>query len=300
MKEQQFKDPPCAKWFLAYVRDVYNRLDSLKAIAMSMYGRILKIDSRKVTKKLQGLEANSASWVTNVGNEKGQVVNSILTTSESIVSLQLMADGLINRFAQANVPPPVLLYTDRECCCTQGTASKYKMLFSAWPNMVIRLDIFHLMRRFAVGCTSESHPLYSMFMASLSRCIFKWDQEDLAQLYLAKKSELVAVRLAVSKKELARHCRRRTRGAEATEALLESLFQTMASATDVLGVPVFRDEMLSEIWPKQQKHVKCIQDLPEVALYTTTGHLKKGNIQLPVFRCGRGTTSLEIFHLHLA
>lgn len=246
-----------------------------------MYGRILKIDStKKVTKKLQGVEANSASWVTNVGNEKGEVLNSVVTASESMASLQMLADGLVSRFEKANVPPPALLYTDRECCCAGGC--KYNDLFSAWPELEVRLDVFHLMRRFAVGCTSESHPLYAVFMGSLSRCIFEWDPQDLSQLYAAKKSELIAsgvrapsdeaVRLAVNKNELARHCRRRTRGAEATEELLESLFQTMAGATDVLGVPLFRDEMIRDIWPEQKKHLKCIQDPPDVQLYTVIGH----------------------------
>lgn len=221
-----------------------------------------------------------------------------------------MVNGLINRFAQADVPPPVLLYTDRECCDIQASASKYKVLFSAWSNMLIRLDIFHFMRRFAVGCTSESHPLYAVFMASLSRCIFEWDQQDLTQLYASKRAELCAsgmrnpsseaVRNAVGKREMAKHCRRRTRGAESTEALLVSLFDTMAGATDVLGVPLFRDEMLSDIWPEQRKHVPCIQDHPGIKLYTTTGHIKKRGIPIPVYRCATGTTSLERFHLHLA
>jgi hypothetical protein len=127
-----------------------------------------------------------------------------------------MADGLINRFSRAGVTPPVLLYTDRECCSTQEGGSKLQLLFSAWENLLVRLDIFHFMRRLAVGVTSESHPLYSVFMASLSRCIFEWDQQDLESLYAAKKSELVgngvknpsseAVRSAVGKKELAQHC----------------------------------------------------------------------------------------------
>ena len=35
-------------------------------------------------------------------------------------------------------------------------------------------------------------------------------------------------------------------------------------------------------------------------LYTITGHIQKGGVQLPVLRCARGSTSLESFHLHLA
>lgn len=218
-KASELKDVLTAKWFLAcYVRDVYSRLELLKAVTTSVYGTILKIDStKKITKKLQGYDANTASWVTNVANEKGQVLSSVVTTSESMASLQPLADGLTRKFEQAGVQPPVLLYTDRECCGIRQGESKYRLLFNAWPNLLVRLDIFHFMRRCAVGCTSESHPLYGIFMSGLSRCIFEWDQSDLRALYAAKKAEMrkngikspsdKAVTSAVSKRELAKHCR---------------------------------------------------------------------------------------------
>lgn len=37
-----------------------------------------------------------------------------------------------------------------------------------------------------------------------------------------------------------------------------------------------------------------------VQLYTQTGTISKGGIALATYRCGRGTTSLESLHLHLA
>ena len=42
------------------------------------------------------------------------------------------------------------------------------------------------------------------------------------------------------------------------------------------------------------------QDPPSIQLYTETARLVKGGVSLPVFRCARGSTSLESFHLHLA
>lgn len=57
-----------------YVRDVWSRLPELLAAATSIYGSILKIDStKKICKKLQGAAANTATWATNVGNERGEV-----------------------------------------------------------------------------------------------------------------------------------------------------------------------------------------------------------------------------------
>ena len=72
------------------------------------------------------------------------------------------------------------------------------------------------MRRLAAGCNSKSHPLYGVFMGSLARCIFEWEADDLALLYRAKRGQLRmvgvinpsegAVKKAVTKEEMARHC----------------------------------------------------------------------------------------------
>ena len=129
--------------------------------------------------------------------------------------------------------------------------------------------------------------------------LFEWDQEDLDSLYAAKAVEIsandvrnpstAAVRNAVGKKEVAGHCRSTTGSAEVNKSLLESLFSTMATATDVPGVPFFRDEIVTEVWPEQRRHIPCIQDPPEIP-----------GKALPIYRCSRGTNSPESFHLSLA
>lgn len=43
----------------------------------------------------------------------------------------------------------------------------------------------------------------------------------------------------------------------------------------------------------------CIQYLPSLSLYNQTRTLKKGTKTLSRYRCARGSTSLESFHLHL-
>ena len=305
-----FPSFPKAQYFLAaYVRDVYRRLPALLAAGTSIHGTIIKIDSTyKVCKKLQGTAANTANMATNVGNEKGEILQCVLTTSESLDSLQMLANGLMDRYEKHQQPHPLVLYTDRDCCTTTSSKCKLSKLFCRWPNLQIRLDTWHFMRRMGQGCTTESHPLYGTFMSQLSSCIFEWDAEDYQQLLRAKEAELVAagiqhpsnaaVRKAVTSEELARHCRRRTRGEDKTVELMETLLSSLFSATDTLGNPLFREE-ISEIWMEQKKHVACLQDPPDIPLYTITGHLKKGGLNLPVYRCARGTTSLESFHSHL-
>ncbi|KAA8577840.1 hypothetical protein FQN60_012569 [Etheostoma spectabile] len=49
-----------------------------------------------IAKKLAGVAAGSAAWVTNVGNEYGQVLMSVLTAGEGD-GLTNMAAGLMRR-----------------------------------------------------------------------------------------------------------------------------------------------------------------------------------------------------------
>ena len=302
---------PTPKWFLAlYVRDVWSRLPSLLAQVTSTFGTVLKVDStKKVVRKLQGAAADTANWATSVGNERGEIVMCVLTTSESVPSLKSMADGLVQRYRDAGVAPPKVIYTDRDCCSDFGL-SKYRVLFEEWgEELYVRLDIWHFMRRLAGGVTSESHPLHGTFMSRLSMAIFEWDTGDFTHLLEAKRNELAAsgvsnpsntaVRKAITKEELLKHCRRRTRGVDETIKIVEQLLLSLSSATDTLGVPLLKEE-ISSIWAEQKKHISCIQDPPGISLYTVVGHLVKGGVRLQVLRCARGSTSLESFHLHLA
>ena len=125
------------------------------------------------------------------------------------------------------------------------------------------------MRHLARGITSESHPLYGEFLWELSYCIFEWDPEDVDRLKLAQSEVLkqagitnptsTAIKRSLTKRDLLSHCKCRTRGADATIANIESLILSLSSATDVLGVPLFREE-ITTIWEEQKHHV---QEYPE-------------------------------------
>ena len=185
-------------------------------------------------------------------------------------------------------------------------------MFAAWPELSIHLDIWHFMRRLSVGCTTDAHALYATFMSRLSQCIYMWDPEDVDALIAAKKSELEAMHIKnltnedvlrhTKNSELATHCRRTTRGVEKTTRLITQLIHSLDGdrGRDTQGVPLINSERMAELWKQQQKHVQCIQDPPNVQLYTQTGVSKKGGHHLPVYRCARGSTSLECFHLHLS
>ena len=174
----------------------------------------------------------------------------------------------------------------------------------------MRLDVFHFMRRFTNGLTTEHHPLYGTFCSKLSSCIFKWDKADIEKLQQAKRAELVKkhpghnpthsqVLASITTSELAKHCRRKTRGVEETRALIQQLLDSMWDLTDTTGLSLINQESMSRVWEVQQKHLPCIQDPTGVQLYINTGSkMEKGDKALDVLRCARGSSSLESFHKH--
>ncbi|EDO38009.1 predicted protein [Nematostella vectensis] len=102
-----FNPPPKYRWLLSvYALYIMNRMDQIKASITSTFGTILKMDStKKIVKKLSGHSAGTAAWCTNIGNENGHVLMSVLTATER-QGLQQMANGLMRRYSEANVPPP--------------------------------------------------------------------------------------------------------------------------------------------------------------------------------------------------
>ncbi|XP_014674217.1 PREDICTED: uncharacterized protein LOC106814416 [Priapulus caudatus] len=285
---------PSNKWLLhIYSLDVMKRADKMKASITSVLGSILKSDStRKVAKKLAGHVKNAAAWCTNIGNEYGQVLISVMAVGEGR-NLRLLCQGSSSRYSVAAEPPPQLMYVDRDCC-TENDFHEY------WPELQVRLDIWHFMRRFARGCTTKTHPLYAMFMRQLGACIFEWDAGDLPSLVQARKQESSshhkdAQALANLKlDELAMYCRRKTRGVEQTTELLVDLIcaYKASNRNDTTGVPLIDPVVMDEIWRQQCRHIPCIQDTDNVQLYTKLAVVDKGVVKLTQYRCARVLSSL--------
>ncbi len=103
----------------------------------------------EITKKLTGWAKGTALWQTSVSNEIGQVLMSVLTAKEG-PGIDLMTAGLVARYKTAAVPDPVVLYVDCGCC----NDSMLRERFAGWPALMIRLDIWHSMRRMGAGCTT--------------------------------------------------------------------------------------------------------------------------------------------------
>lgn len=75
---------------------------------------------------------------------------------------------------------PEVLYVDQDCYSSTGKF-KAAAVFAEWDQLLVRLDVW-----FAIGVTTDSDPLYSLFMKNLSACIFEWDASDVERLKEAK------------------------------------------------------------------------------------------------------------------
>ncbi|KAL1264929.1 hypothetical protein QQF64_002956 [Cirrhinus molitorella] len=269
---------PKPKWLLAvYARDVLGRLHEVKAKITSVLGCVLKMDStKKVTKKLAGAASGTAAWCTNVGNEHGQVLVSVLTAAEGH-GLDAMAAGLMKRSRDAGEAAPKVMYMDRDCCSQHGQ-SRVKVMFSEWDELEVRLDIWHFMRRFAAGVTTEAHPLYGIFMARLSACIFLWDPEDVAALRRAKEGELVAKKTG-----------------HISERAISACITRAEGGRTLWGFLCWTTNGSSRYGRNSRNMYTCVQDPENFPLYSKTGTLKKGGVELCCYRCARGSTSLESF-----
>ena len=69
--------------------------------------------------------------------------------------------------------------------------------------------------------------------------------------------------------------------------------------TNVGGERLMDHDEMDKVWASQKQHIRCLQDLPGLALYQVVDHYKKGDVTVPVYSCARGSSSLEGFHYHL-
>ena len=244
-----------------------------------------------------------------------QVLISVCTASEQTEALQKMADGLIERYRQAGKPPPRLIYTDRDCCDGAGNLSKpIKRLFEhAWPDLLVKEDIWHWMRRLGKCATSSQHPLYGRFLGSLTEQIFAWVDGDVRQLEKAKLAELKAANphmAEVTEKDLViplsvkrQFCRRVTRDPEDIRVRVRRTIDAFLGeeAKDFQHNPLFHEEEVLKAWESCQKHLHCIcdPDPNEIPLYLPWKTVHVGGVDLQQWKCVRGTVSLESIHMHL-
>ncbi|XP_038071853.1 uncharacterized protein LOC119740580 [Patiria miniata] len=307
----------------AFLLEEANHVQDYRTQVLSIFGRVLKFDStkkyacfllfRQICKKLSGASRGTAEWFTSVGNEKNQIVTFVLTCEESTDKLTPMAEGLMTRYEKAGQPPPEVMYVDRGCCRGHG-ATAVETLFHTWVDsgMVIRLDAWHWMHRFHCAVRTDSHPKYALFKSALSGAVFAYNRQDLDLLIQAVRDGSPAKYSSLSDEEVVHfhithdvmkhYVRRITLGVQEGFRRVSDTIEALKgdAGLDENGISLFKSpEAIDEVWAAQQKHLECLQDPPEMSMYSVAKLAVKNGVQLPYYACVRGNNSLEGFHVHL-
>ena len=174
-------------------------------------------------------------------------------------------------------------------------------------DIVVKLDLFHCMRRFTRECVSEHHPLFSSFCKFLSAAFTVVDQSDLEKLKQAYTFCRIAPAIP-TKQHIREHCRTKVPHPRELVQRVEQVFHHFYLAKDPNDVLLFKPSML-KVWRIQRVHILrgCLSD-PKVEdgiLYRYGGtlqlnHTKGEGAAVPIWIPVRGTSQQEGFHFHQA
>ncbi|XP_039655135.1 uncharacterized protein LOC120558231 [Perca fluviatilis] len=189
----------------------YKHLEgAITKLFQGTFGQALRSDrTRKVARKVTFSSGTMSSYA--VMNENWMILSWVMVQSETEKSLKHMYEGIAHRYNTAGIEKAHYQWVDRDCCAAFKVAESYTgehMNWDAWTttngivadattgdllntceskshyneNIIIKLDLFHCLRRFLRECVSEHHPLYSSFAQFLSAAFSVVDQEDLQRL----------------------------------------------------------------------------------------------------------------------
>ena len=129
-------------------------------------------------------EAGTASWMKNVGNDRQEVLLSVVTTSW-IPWLVLLMDEHLGTGKHST-------HLHKFCIRTETAVLPVSIISSV--DLHVCLGI--IMALHAKNPSRQSHSLYGIFMTNISKCIFEWDKSDYA-LMKALKCKTVGAEFAI-------------------------------------------------------------------------------------------------------
>lgn len=71
----------------------------------------------------------------DVGNERGRVLNTVLTAAEGVGLLDLCRRGLVRRYEVYAQAPPEVIYVDCNCCTVrEGEQVQLAQMLNPWET----------------------------------------------------------------------------------------------------------------------------------------------------------------------
>ncbi|KAM4560266.1 uncharacterized protein PAE49_012507 [Odontesthes bonariensis] len=299
------------------------------------FGHVLRSDhTRKVARKVTLASGVMSSYA--IMNENWMILSWVMVQSESDRSLEPMYRGLAKRYSDAGVEKAGYHWVDRDCCAAfkmPNSIPGEHLDWDAWKTtpshiaaatsghlqnrcasraqynteIVVKLDLFHCLRRFSQECTSEHHPLHSTFCQLLSAAFSVVDQEDLKRL--KKAYEFCNIRPAnPTKQHVREHCRTQIPPPRELLERVENVLKHFHLTKDPNDVSLYKPSML-KTWRIQRVHILrgCLSD-PELSdgiMYRYGGTLQLNHIpgegaKVPLWIPVRGTSQQEGYHFHQA
>ncbi|KAI4806801.1 hypothetical protein KUCAC02_017599, partial [Chaenocephalus aceratus] len=316
------------------VREYQRQEELLTLLLQGTFGQALRSDhTRRVARKVVLSSGTMSSYA--IMNENWMILSWVMLQSECDRSLNPLYEGLSQRYTVAGVEKARYQWVDRDCCAAfkvlQPGAQEH--LWDSWrttdailaeatsghlknicasrnkfnKDIIVKLDLFHCMRRFTRECVSEHHSLYSSFCQFLSAAFVVVDHSDLQKL----KEAYAFCRISPAnppKQHIREHCR--TKVPQPMELLqrVEDVLHHYYMAKDANDLLLFKDSML-KVCRIQRIHIlRGYLSDPEVGegiLYRYGGTLQlnynKGEgAAVPVWIPVRGTSQQEGFHGHQA
>ncbi|XP_047657792.1 uncharacterized protein LOC125139042 [Tachysurus fulvidraco] len=307
--------------------------EAITKLLLGTFGQAFRSDhTRKVARKVTFTSGTMSSYA--IMNEHWMVVSWVMVQSEKEKSLEPMYQGLANRYRMAGVEKAQYQWIDRDCCAAYRVPDPEKsehLNWDAWQtvdtvileatsgvlqntcvsrsqfdkNIVIKLDLFHCLRRLLRECVSEHHALYSSKFLSAAFCVV--DLEDMQKLKNAY--AFCGIQPAnPTKQHIREHCRTKIPQLDELHKRVEGVMKLFYLASDPNGVPLYKPSML-KTWRIQRVDILrgCISD-PEVSgeiLYRHGGTIQLNHVQgegakVDVWIPIRGTSQQEGYHFHQA
>ena len=172
----------------------------------------------------------------------------------------------------------------------------------------LKLDILHVMQRYARGCSSSTDPLYGVVVHILKLAFYKVNTDDMekVKVWLEKARHMTVEQIRnlpanfyddLIRKEVPLPSELRHR--------LQAVYDVFSVVNGKDGKPFFRqhgNEKMADIHAEVLNHVfkGCISDPPDLNMYYEVA--AKPGVSMAYHRILhsiRGTSLLENFHLHL-
>ena len=168
--------------------DFKRREKYLNGAMVTNFGSVLAFDHTFLSQSLHGVGYGQHGTLMN---SHKMILSFVLVNNDSTEDLEDMVDSISLRYEEAQQLPPSIIYQDKECCSgkkkslvsvgesssdTTSQHCKETKMLKLWrrlnPSIVLKLDIFHWMRRLLRGITNEKHIFVPGFFREIRLAVF--------------------------------------------------------------------------------------------------------------------------------